>query len=116
MKEVIVSHHFPTVTPPDNGKGKWKRAAVKVGRVRPDGKIEHTPYRFRKRTVKGGIAYTSNSELVDLPNGNKQNPATGEVFVPTKKTRNEKRKAWWGRQSKTYVPPSYLERKRRVQS
>lgn len=117
VRQVEVSYHFPTLHPPEEkGSGEWRRAAVKVGKVAPDGRIENTPFRFKKRTVKGGVAYTRNQVLVSLPGGDKVNVATGERFAPTRKTRKRTRKAYWGSRSRTYVPPSYLEEKRNVQS
>lgn len=110
MTEILVSYHFPTTCPSEKEGKKWKRAAIKIGRVRQDGRIENTPYRFRRRTVRGGIAYTRNQELIDLPNGDKMNPATGSRFKKCKSG-----KGYWSRRDKTFVPEPYLVRKRRVQ-
>lgn len=55
-----------------------------VGKVLPDGTIEKTPYKFKKRKVVGGVAYTRNGTLI-VDGKDLVNPATGERFKPTKK-------------------------------
>lgn len=73
-----------------------------VGNVLPDGTIENTDYKFKKRKVVGGVAVTDNSRLVrDLDT--LINPATGERFKRTKKGTG-----FFSWLSQTFVKP-YLE-------
>ena len=101
MGKEKISYHYPSRQKTKDG---WREASTIVGRVRRDGSIENTPYRFRRRRVVGGIAITQHKELVDLPSGDKMNPATGARFKRTKSG-----KGWWNKRDKVFVPNSYLE-------
>lgn len=99
-----VSYHYPTRKKTEIG---WRGAAEKVGRVLEDGRIENTPYRFRRKKVCGGIAITQHKELVDLPTGDKMNPATGARFKRTKRGTG-----WWNSRDKVFVPNQYYQEER----
>ena len=101
MKERI-SYHYPTLEKGENGE--WREAGTVIGKVRADGSIEGTPYRFKRREIRGGIAITQHKELVDLPNGDKMNPATGARF---KRTRSGN--GWWNKRDGVFVPNKYHE-------
>jgi hypothetical protein len=70
-----------------------------VGKVLADGTIEGTDYSFGDggKTIKGGVAYTTNSTLVE-DDGDMVNPATKERFEPTKKGTG-----YWNPVSKTWI-------------
>lgn len=103
-KYKAIQYHYPTKTP--DGEGGWKDAHTPVGKVTPDGKIEGTDYKFKRRGIRGGgVAYTTHSELARTTDGKVVNPATGEEFVPTRSG-----KGLFSRVSRVFVPPKYHER------
>lgn len=70
-----------------------------VGKILPDGSIENTHYKFDKREISGGVAITNNSRL-QRAGGSIINPATGEVFVETKK-----KTGFFSKTTKTFIKP-----------
>lgn len=64
--------------------GKFQKMQPQVvGKIDADGHIGGTDYTF-SRGIKGGVAITTNSTLVEDGDG-LINPATGQKFEPTKK-------------------------------
>jgi hypothetical protein len=63
---------------------KWVHVTEEVGKVTREGKIEGTNYQFKGREVIGGIAITTNEDLIQ-DGENLVNPVTKTVFKPTRK-------------------------------
>jgi hypothetical protein len=77
---------------------------IVVGKVLEDGSIENTPYKFKHNEIRGGVAITTNSELV-RQGGLLVNPATGEKFIPTKSG-----KGFFSKATMSFVKPYLMEK------
>ena len=107
MEREIEVFCFPTLSPPDKEHIKWYHFnGYEIGRVLPDGRIENTDYRFKRRGIRGGIAVTKYSRLIRTSNSHLKNPATGDVFKETKK-----KTGYWNKDRQCFVKP-YYERNR----